>query len=648
MPSPTPSRAAGPVRPGPDSHVVLRPAERARITGGDLHERRRTNAEVSIPDGHERLARAGNFHDLRLAAGLADGPYTNDLPFMDSDLYKWLEAAAWLRGSDTLPADEVARLDGWVDEAVKLLSAAQQPDGYLQSYFQVVRPDEHFVDLEWGHELYCAGHLIQAAVAHARAGGRTDLLDIATKLADHIDSTFGPAKKQGICGHPEIETALVELYRTTGEARYLSLAQYFVDERGKRSLRTRRFGSRYWQDHAPVREATEVTGHAVRQLYLLAAVADLYTETGETALREAAERLWADMAATKTYLTGGLGAHHTDEAFGDSYELPAERAYTETCAAIASIQFSWRMLLATGRARYADLLERTLYNGFLSGVALSGDRYLYVNPLHVRDGHQQPDGDHGSARTPWFHCACCPPNIMRLLASLHHYVAAGDSGGLVLHQFAAGEYAVEHRAGRIAVRVETEYPQRGEITVHIEQSPDEPCTLTVRIPGWAGEPRASVNGRPVGETPMDGWLRVSRDWRAGDTLTLELDLAPRLVAPHPRMDAVRGCLAIERGPLVYCVESVDQPGEGVDDLVLDPTVPLRTEDRPDLLGGTVTVLAGGRRRPRGERSWWPYPVPTDSAGSAGEPTETVRLTAVPYQLWGNRGAGPMRVWLPTA
>lgn len=629
---PVPLDRPGPTHPGPDARLTLRPAADARLTGGLLHSRRQVNARVSVPDGHERLVSAGNFHNLRLAAGRAEGEYRNELPFLDSDLYKWLEAIGWLRADGELPAAESARLDGWVDEAVELLAAAQEPSGYLQSYFQVSRPDAHFTDLEWGHELYCAGHLIQAAVAHARAG-RTDLLDIAVRVADHVDDVFGPGRRAGVCGHPEIETALVELYRTTGTTRYLVLAKHFVDQRGKGLLRADRFGGEYWQDHLPVREAPEVTGHVVRQLYLLAAVADLAVETGDADLLAAARRLCADMAATRTYLTGGAGAHHKDEAFGDPYELPNDRAYNETCAAIASIQLNWRMLLATGESHYADLLERALYNGFLAGVALSGDHYRYDNPLHVRDGYGSQHGDHGAARTPWFHCACCPPNIMRLLASLPHYLAAADDSGLVLHQFAPGAY----RAGPMAVEVETEYPLAGTIAVRIGRCDPEPGTLTLRIPDWATEYRVLVNGQETEERGVDGWLRLDRRWTPGDTVTLDLDLTPRLTAAHPRVDAARGCLAIERGPLVYCVEAVDNGA--VDDLVLDPDAPLHAVPRPDLLDGTVLVTGTARRTTPDPRPWRSPDAPESGAAT------TVPVTAVPYHLWGNRGTGAMRVWL---
>ncbi len=648
----------GPVGLTSGAHTVLRPAGAARITGGLWDARRTVNARTSIPDGYERLEEAGNLHNLRLAAGTSQGAYVNDLPFMDSDAYKWLEAAAWQVGdpaTDTAAAGELADRIG---KLTALLEQAQQPDGYLQSYYQVQKPSVRFQELAWGHELYCAGHLIQAAVAHVRTTGRTEVLAVARRLADHVDERFGTGEGRidGVCGHPEIETALVELYRCTGERRYLDLARYFVDRRGHGLLPEGRFGSRYWQDHVPVRDADAVAGHAVRQLYLLAGVVDVYAETGDTTLLEAAERLWEEAAARRSYLTGGVGSHHEDEAFGDPYELPPERAYTETCAAIASAMLSWRLLLATGRARYADHLERVLFNGFLSGVSLDGRSYVYVNPLQVRDGHVQSEGDHTAFRTRWFRCACCPPNVMRLLASLPHYMAASVGEGLLLHQYATGSYA----AGTAAVDVATDYPWNGRVEITVTGSGAEEAAgdwpLTLRIPHWAaGRWSARVAGEPLSAKEAvadDGWLRLRRPWRRGDKVVLELDLAPRLTSPPSRVDAVRGCVAVERGPLVYCVERVDQPsGTRLDDLRLDPARPLTETRREDLLGGTVTVGATARTAaPPPAGSWWPYderPSPDVAAGPTGAETEgPFEVTAVPYHLWAHREDGPMRVWLP--
>ncbi|MGW6055630.1 glycoside hydrolase family 127 protein [Streptomyces sp. NPDC055189] len=639
MPDLTPPHIpAGPIRLRANAHTALRPASGARITGGFWAARRRVNASVSIPQGPGRLEQAGNLANLRAAAE-GSGAFAGDYPFQDSDVHKWLEAASWQLadepGGDG-PGGDVHRL-------VSLVAAAQEPDGYLQTYYQVARPERRWSELDWGHELYCAGHLIQAAVAHHRTTGRRELLDVAVRFAAHIDSVFGAdatpdRKTDGICGHPEIETALVELYRETGERRFLDLAGHFTDRRGHGLLaagadRHRDPGPAYWQDHLPVREAPTVTGHAVRQLYLLAGAADLAMETGDTSLREALERLWHAMTTEKTYLTGGVGARHEGEAFGEPFELPPDRAYAETCAAIASVQWSWRMALLTGETRYSDLIERTLYNGFLSGVSLDGDRWLYVNPLQVRDDHEALPGDGTARRTPWFRCACCPPNVMRLLASLPHYVASGDADGLQLHQYATGTYATDGAGGTVgggAVTVETEYPWKGRVTVTVDTAPaDREWTLSLRIPAWCAEFTVAAPDRQDRQdrTETDpGWLRIRRRWRPGERVVLDLALDVRLKEPDPRVDAVRGCLALERGPLVYCLESVDQEaGLRLDDVTLAPAARIATGHRPDLLGGVTVVTASGRVRSRGRET---------------------RLTAVPYYAWANREEGAMRVWIP--
>lgn len=658
----------GPVRLGPDARAALRPAT-ADVRSGFWHARREVNARTSIPQGPGLLESAGNLHNLRLAAGTTQGEFQGAYPFVDTDVYKWLEAASWQlarRGPEagdegTGPeaggeesGAEARRLAADVDRIVALIAGAQQPDGYLNTWFQIRKGGERYQDLRWGHELYCAGHLIQAAVAHHRATGRDEFLDVARRFADHIDSVFGlPGSGRpidGIDGHPEVETALVELYRETGERRYLDLAGYFVDRYGHGLLG----GEAYCQDRVPLREATNVEGHAVRQLYLLTAATDLATETGDAGLRAAAERLWQAMTATKTHITGGLGAHHDKEDFGDPFELPNERAYCETCAAIASIQWSWRMALLTGEARYGDLIERTLFNGFLAGVSLDGESWLYVNPLQVRDGHTDTGGDQSARRTRWFRCACCPPNVMRLLAGLEHYLSSTDADGqgLQIHQYVTGRYTGDLDGGApVAVRAETDYPWDGTIALTVEEtSADRPWTLSLRIPQWCREYRVRCGTRTYDQTdaPLaDGWLRLERSWAPGDQVVLELGLEPRLTAADPRVDAVRGCVAIERGPLVYCLEGVDHPGGGLDEIVIDTARPLAVKQRPDLLGGVTTVVAAGHHRRIPDAGWWPYRS-AEAAPDAGPSGEPVELTAIPYYAWANRQDGSMRVWLPTS
>jgi DUF1680 family protein len=643
----TPSvRRPGPVRLTDRSRVAFRPATAGTITGGLWAERRRANREVSLPSGWDRLHEAGNFANLELAAGLGTGTYVNDLPFLDSDLYKWLEALGWTLADPELDADGEARLQEFLETSHKLLAQAQEDDGYLDSHFQVRFPGERFQQLTWGHELYCAGHLIQAAVALHRTRDDARVLDVARRVADLVVRSFGTAegKIDGVDGHPEIETALVELYRETGEQSYLDAARYFVDRRGYGLLGPDRFGAHYFQDHLPVREAPSVEGHAVRQLYLLAGVADLYVEEGDESLRAAAERLWHEMAATKTYLTGGIGAHHSDEAFGDPYELPNERSYCETCASIASVMFSWRMLMITGQARYADLMERTLYNGFLGGLSLDGQSYIYANPLQVREGHVAAGNDRDYARKPWFHCACCPPNVMRTLASLEHYVVLSSADEVRVHQFIPGRWTAAVAGGEATVSVETGYPWQGQVRVRVESAPGGTWRLGVRVPQWATGAEATVNGESVPSAPEEGWLSVARAWAAGDELVLELPLDVRFTRADPRVDADRGAVAVERGPLVYCLEAVDNPGQRLDDVVLDPTVAPTLGEEPSLLDGVPTVVARGRRRTRPATGWWPYRAEGGPAGGAA--ADDLELTAVPYFVWGNRTEGAMRVWVP--
>jgi DUF1680 family protein len=644
----TKQRGGGPIRLTARSATALQPAISGEITGGFWAHRRRVNREVSIPAGWNRLHEAGNFHNLALAAGRITGGYVNDLPFLDSDVYKWLEAVAWAFADPVLGSALADRLRQQVGETEGLLRDTQEFDGYLDSYFQVRFPGERFVQLQWGHELYCAGHLIQAGVALHRSTGDSGLLEVARRVADLVVDRFGmePGKVDGVCGHPEIETALVELYRETGAEPYLDRARYFVDRRGHGLLGDGRFGRHYWQDHTPVRDAVSVEGHAVRQLYLLAGMADVYVETGEASLLQALERLWADMVASKTYLTGGIGAHHSDEAFGDPYELPNERSYCETCAAIASIMFSWRMLMITGEAKYADLMERTLYNGFLAGLSLDGQRYSYANPLQVREGHMARGDDHDYQRVAWFHCACCPPNVMRTLASLEHYVLLGSDARAVLHQYMTGRYAAAVAGGEFWMEVTTDYPWDGTITIRIDRPPVGRWELALRVPHWAEQPTLTVNGTAADTTPADGWWVVGREWNDADEVVLVLPLQPRFTVADPRLDAARRAVAVEYGPLVYCLEAVDNPGHRLDDLTIDTAIAPEVVPPDETLGHVTSIRTGGRVRPRTGASWWPYRPAGIPAGD--RPGESVPLTAVPYYTWGNREPGAMRIWVPTA
>jgi uncharacterized protein len=471
---------------------------------------------------------------------------------------------------------------------------------------------------------------------------------VARRFADQLVDTF-LGRRGGLDGHPIVETALAELYRETGHRSYLELASQWIEQRGHGRIGDSGFGRRYLQDHEPVRQTTTEVGHVVRALYLDAGVADVAAETGDAALLQTSIVRWADMVAAKTYLTGGNGSRHEGESFGDHFELPPDRAYNETCAAIASFQWSWRLLLATGDSRYADHMERILYNGFAAAIASGGTRFFYVNPLQRRAGHFEKD-DPGRRRE-WFSCACCPPNIMRLTASLQNYLATVAGDTLYLHQFTGAELAAPLPGGELAVRVDTGYPWSGAVEVQVTSAPAGPAGLALRRPAWASSPRLLLNGQHVPANATGaGYLVVHRTWQPGDVLRYELDLTPRLTIPDRRIDAVRGTAAIERGPLVYCFEQADQPaGADLEDLVLTPgELGERAATVPGI-GPTVLIEAAATRQPAPNAPGLPYrPDPGDAVPAAEVAGDQVTATAIPYFQWDNRDGRAMRVWLPRA
>ncbi|GGL21377.1 hypothetical protein Sme01_74710 [Sphaerisporangium melleum] len=634
---------AGPAVPGPDAVSALRPLglDQVRLTPeGLLGDWRRRNSAETLPHCVDNLHGSGNIGNLLAAAGEGEQSFAG-MWFADSDVHKTLEAALWELG--TSPDD--TRLAAFAADTVALLARVQGPDGYLNSYFTIAEPDARWRRPEWSHELYCAGHLIQAGVAAGRAGVQPGLLTIARRFADLLVERFGPDGVSEVCGHPEIETALAELYRLTGHRPYLDLARRFLDLRGRGLLGPGRFGPRYYQDHVPVREAREVAGHAVRQLYLLAGMTDVAVETGDLALLDAAERLWDDAFHTRTYVTGAHGAHHRDEAYGDPYELPPERAYGETCAAIASFQWNWRLLLATGRARYADEMERVLLNAIAPAVSADGRNFFYANPLQVRTGHVGSGEEATTHRLPWYSCACCPPNIARLMASLPGYLATADERGLQVHLYADASLTVPVAGRTVAVEMRTAYPWQGRVELTIDGEGSKGgarWTLALRVPGWCDAHTVSVDGARAEATVRDGYLRLTRVWTPGTRVVLDLGMPVRQVSAHPRVDAVRGCVTLARGPLVYCVEQADLPaGAVLEDVRLDPAAPITATRWADLPGIPVVLEARGVLADAGEDLY--------TAGAererAGAP---LTLTAVPYFLWGNRTEGPMRVWIPLA
>jgi len=598
-----------------------------RIEDGFWAPRRAMIRTVALPSQYRLLEETGRLRNFRRAAGRIQGEFEGRV-FNDSDVYKWLEAAAW-----TVATESDAGLAARVSEVTELIAAAQEESGYLDTYFTGERAAQRWTDLVSAHELYCVGHLIQAAVAVRRATGSRRLLDVAVRLADHIARVFGPAARRGACGHPEVEMALVELFRETGEERYLRQAEIFIDQRGQQPPVAG--GRPYAQDHAPFREQQEVVGHAVRALYLYCGATDLYAETGDRTLWQALEALWQDLHERKVYITGGVGARHEDEAVGEAYELPNRRAYAETCAAVAHVMWSWRMLLVAGEARFADALETALYNGLLCGISLDGKEYFYENPLADRGSHR---------REPWFECACCPPNIARLLASLPGYMYSSSNEGLWVHLYAAGSVrAAVPGAGEVIVRQRTAYPWDGEIELEVWPHRPAPFGMMVRIPAWCERATIRVNGEEAGPAQPGSYATVRRRWQRGDVLRLHLPMPVRLTASHPHVIGNHGRVAIARGPLVYCVEGADHPDVDVWDLHLPIDVRWTSRFEPDLLGGVVALRTTGLApspEARYEQLYAPYEAPP-------RPETQVELTAIPYYAWGNREAGPMQTWIPT-
>jgi DUF1680 family protein len=622
-----------------------------QITDGFWADRQNINRQVSLKHGYAMLNKSGNLHNLRLAAGMDTGSHIGR-NFSDETVYKWLEALAWELGRAI-----DSELQAMADEVISLITAAQEPDGYLNSYYQVVKPDNRWKDLDFGHELYCAGHLIQAAIAFKRAVDDDRLLTVACKFADYVGSVFGPGKKEGAPGHPVIEMALVELFRTTGQDRYLQLALYFLDQRGKQSMRgIGAAGPEYHQDHVAVREAEEIAGHAVRQTYLATGVADTYMETGEQSLLDAAHRLWTNMTSGKLYVTGGVGSRYDGESFGEEYELPSDQCYCETCAAIGNLFWNWRMLLISGESRYADLIERLLYNGILCSPGLDGTSFFYANPLMLRDGNSmrlstnpvEEGGGSFSGRPEWHTVACCPPNVMRLTASLQTYFVTEDATGIQIHQYGDLQISTSlSDANSLSLAMVTGYPWDGQVKINIEDSPDRRWRLALRVPGWCQNYAVKVNGQTATPDIRKGYMIIERVWKAGDEVDVDFSMPPFFVEPHPRIDAIRHSVALQRGPIIYCLEAHDQENVNLLDVRVDPSSELTTHWRDDLLGGIQILELEGflPDDPRWSNKDTLYQQ-TELQTSSHSTGRNVTLTAIPYYAWGNRGVKSMRVWIP--
>ncbi len=613
-------------------HAALRPVPLTAVTldGGFWGERLRLLASVSLPALHASLEAAGVLENFRRAAGRTRDGFQG-LEFADTDLYKWIEAASWI-----LAREPDRFLSERVEAGIALIAAAQEPDGYLDT-FHAGRPAERWSNLRGDHELYCIGHLIQAAVAHRRATGDGRLLAIAQRAADLVCAVLGPAssgRRPGVDGHPCVEMALVELYRETREPRYLAQAAWFLDARGRGLLAPGRRGAAYYLDHRPLRELDRVVGHVVRALYALCGATDLCLETGDRELLATLDRVWTRMATRQTAVSGGLGARRETESFGDDLELPNRTACNETCAAVAGVMWAHRMLAATGDARHADAIEWTLHNALLAGWSLDGKAYAYHNPLQDDGGHR---------RRPWFECACCPPNLARLVASLPALVYGIDGDAIAVNLYASSTARLEVEGRPVSLRQRTRYPWDGEVELTLEGEGE--LALRLRIPGWC-PPGASlsVNGVPAATTARPGtWAELRRRWRTGDRVSLRLPTPVQLLRAHPGALENAGRVALARGPLLYCLEAADHPGVSLEQVEREAGRPLEAAWDDETLGGIVGLRGEAVERAPGtgweERLY--LPIEAAHPGTA----RAVLLRAVPYHAWGNRAPGAMQVWI---
>ena len=618
-----------------------------KVTGGFWGDRLNTNARSTLPHNLAFIENTGRMAAFDRVAGVKGVAADNDVAVVDSDVHKIIEGAAYTLQQRPHELDP-AVIDGFV----KRIVAAQQEDGFLCPRFADKEPDARWDNLRRSHVLYSAGHLIEAGIAVHQATGKRDLLDAAIRFSDLLDRVFGPGKLHDVPGHQEIEMALVRLHQATGEPRWLDLARFFLDQRGHihggngRLRGEKPRAADYNQDRVPLVEPQEAVGHAVRAGYTYAAMADIVRLQNDAPYREALRRLWNDAAGKKLYLTGSsASAQYHDEGYGEAYHLPNETAYCETCSTIATMLWSHRMGLIDPDAGYADVMERGLYNGMLSGISLSGDRFFYTNPLVSRGGKR---------RSPGITPACCQSNLVRIIPQVGALAYATSRDSVFINQFVSGSATLETAQGPVALDVETGYPHDGKIKIVIARAPEKALTLALRIPGWAREmpvpgdlyrfdqpsgksPALTVAGEPVALDAAGavacGYAMLKRSWQTGDVIGLDLPMPVRRVICNDKVAANRGRVALQRGPLVYCIESIDNDGLRTNAIVLPDDAVLETSRRDDLLGGIVAITA--EASVAFEAAW-------------GEPPRSRphQLTAIPYYAWANRGDGWMDVWLP--
>lgn len=607
--------------------------------------RMETNRKVTIPFAFKKSEETGRIDNFAKAGGLIPGKFEG-LRYNDSDVFKIMEGAAY-----SLSLHKDPELEIYMDELIAKIVAAQEDDGYLYTT-RTIDPEnpapgtgkERWSNLGSSHELYNVGHMYEAAVAYFLATGKRNFLNVAIKSADFITSVFGPEKRHGYPGHQEIEIGLVKLYRVTGDEKYLELARFFLDERGQKEFEKKfsdssRFSvynqAWYLQAHKPVVEQSKAVGHSVRATYMYSGMADVAALTGDAGYINAIDRIWENVVSKKIYITGGIGSRHEGEAFGDDYELPNATAYNETCAAIGNVFWNHRLFLLHGDARYIDVLERTLYNGLISGISLSGDRFFYPNPLESDGKYKFNQGE--ITRKPWFDCACCPVNMARFLPSFPGYVYAYQDGILYINLFTQSSGTIKMGKHLVNVTQQTQYPWDGSVKIAIDPERSAEFSVYVRIPGWAcnepvpsdlysylnqnkEEPIFKVNSKTQALNMDKGFARIHRRWKKGDEIELNFPMPVRRVVAHENVKDNFGKVVLQRGPLVYCLEEVDNEGQVLNRHIPDD-MSFKVEFFPDLLGG-ITVITSEENR---------------EAGS---------IVAIPYYAWSHREIGEMAVWLP--
>ncbi len=623
--------AANHSSPGIKLHSV--PVRAVKLGSGFWSARMEANKKRSLPSLLSQLEEHGVVDNFRRLSGRKKIERKGPL-YTDSDLYKWMEAAAFVLQSGDDPQIR-SSLEKMIDEVV----AAQGTDGYLNTYYVDERAKERFTNFRHGHELYCLGHLLQAGIAYYRAMGERRLLDAGIRFADYAISQLGPGKKPAFAGHPEIEMALVELYRTTKQPRYLEFADYLLNSK-RPELKLNERDIAYTFSGVPFATRQRFEGHSVRAMYAAGGAADYFAETRDAELMNTLGRLWQDLVTQKMYITGSVGSREVGEAIGEPYELPNEQAYTETCAAIGNYMWNWRMLAITGEAKFASIGERALYNGVLSGVSLSGDHYFYRNPLSALGRTE---------RKPWYTTTCCPPNIQRTLASLPGYFYSTSAAGLWTHLYHNSQLDWQLENGRkIRVSQQTDYPWKNVVEFTIAPESKERFSLFLRIPEWSDRTRVSVNGAGEQEISQpSSYFELNRIWQTGDKVRVTFDMPVKLIEANPRVRDNFGRVAVQRGPLVYCLEGVgnDQPSPFdisllADENITDDFIP---EFRTDVLGG-VTVIRARAVAVKTPNSQEPLYRVLDQRGLPE--SKQVEVTLIPYYAWANRGPSEMEVWLP--